>query len=143
MNKKAFCQPGSLYLSVTLLLIFLTVFMGIVLNQALLFSGLVHKKQEYTAHFYAADALAEYGVAYALENYKETELVFDPWPEHEPQSPYSGTISITKKEDGRLGVQATLLVGSVTVQRVSCELQKMLAQEPGRQLYQVVNWSKA
>lgn len=153
MNKKS-CQQGSLYLGVTLLLLFLTVFMGIVLQQALLFSTLVRKKQEYSRQFYAADALAEYGVAYGLENYaafsseqngsangKNIQLVFEHWPEQESQSPYSGNITITKQESG-LEVQATLLAKGAVVQRISCALQQIPAHESGQPLFQISNWHR-
>jgi hypothetical protein len=157
-----YARNGSLYLGIALALIFVTVFMGIVLQQALLFSSFVHKKQEGLTSFYAAEALAQYGVAYAVQHYDtlmappadsgvgspvtseasnqacEVSISFDRWPEHDEKSAYAGSIIIRKeigKEKSNLIIEADLIRQAVKIRRLSCVLAKSDFQPPFFRVY--------
>lgn len=136
-------REGSLFISILIALVLLSVLMGIIVRNAVLFSSLALHKQAYTVQFYAADALLEYGIAYACNNYERTVSAATPtylslpvWP---PSSTaprvYAGKITVTKKQSA-LFVHATLLEQTFAVQTVSCTVTKKADNS-----YSVSNWT--
>lgn len=110
-------NEGSLLVSMLILFIFMSALIGIVIRNATFFSSLVFKKQLYTIHTYAADALLQYGIAYVQENYDaiienlsesagnnkqqpSVMLSFSAWPVGIDL--YAGIITIEQKKEKEL-----------------------------------------
>ena len=135
---------GSLFIGIVIMLMLITLYIGIVIRSVSLFSSFALKKQEHAAQMSALDALLQYGIAHAKEQYAilikkndPTVLFFSSWPLHPYKENifflvgsnaesstinfYSGKISIEPSNE-HLSVKALLSKQGALLQIAHCSL---------------------
>jgi Tfp pilus assembly protein PilX len=106
----------------------ITIFATSVIRNTVFFHDISLKRQEHEYQFRAAEALLNYGIAVAQEQFeglKEKEkqvITFTQWPS-EANNGYSGKLSL-QEQGSSIAISATLYRGSSVVKGLSCRLKR-------------------